>query len=80
MVVDKNSIIGDIISFDQETAGIFIKNGMFCVGCPASWGETIEQASMVHGIDPQELIDMLNAYLASKEPSGQAQTEEAEKA
>ena len=38
--------------------------GMHCLGCPSSQMETIEQAAMVHGIEPQELVDRLNDVVA----------------
>ena len=28
--------------------------GMHCLGCPASQGETVERACMVHGVDVNE--------------------------
>lgn len=34
--------------------------GMHCLGCAMSHGETIEQAAMVHGIDPDMMLDALN--------------------
>ena len=33
---------------------------MHCVGCPASAGETLEEACAVHGIDVEEAVDILN--------------------
>ena len=39
---------------------------MHCLGCPASRGETIEQACEVHGVDADELVAKLNAHLADK--------------
>jgi len=41
--------------------------GMHCLGCPASRGETVEQACMVHGVDADALVKEINAYLAGKE-------------
>jgi hybrid cluster-associated redox disulfide protein len=38
--------------------------GMHCLGCPASRGETLEEACMVHGINPDELIEKLNQHLS----------------
>jgi hydroxylamine reductase len=35
--------------------------GMHCVGCPASQMESIEEASMVHGFDVNEILEKLNA-------------------
>jgi len=34
--------------------------GMHCIGCPAAQGETLEEASMVHGIDVDALVFALN--------------------
>ncbi|MBR2671698.1 MAG: DUF1858 domain-containing protein [Oscillospiraceae bacterium] len=68
MVVTKDTIIGDIIMFDEDSAGIFMKNGMHCIGCPASWGETVEQACMVHGLEYEGIVDMLNAYFKARYP------------
>ena len=54
--VTKDTIIGDILEIDETTAPIFLSIGMHCLGCPASRGETIEQACMVHGVDADELV------------------------
>ncbi len=64
MTVTKESIIGDVLDFDRETAPYFFEMGMHCLGCPSARGETIEQACMVHGVDPDELVAKLNAHLA----------------
>ena len=32
---------------------------MHCLGCPASQGETLEEAAMVHGLDPEDLMDRI---------------------
>ena len=64
--VTKESIIGDILDADQGTAQFFFEIGMHCLGCPASRGETIEQACNVHGADCNALLEKLNAYFADK--------------
>ncbi len=64
--VTKSSIIGDILDADQGTAQFFFEIGMHCLGCPASRGETIEQACAVHGTDANALVEKINAYLAAK--------------
>ena len=66
MVVTKNSIIGDILDYDQGTAEFFFEIGMHCLGCPASRGESIEEACAVHGTDADELVAKINAYLGNK--------------
>jgi hybrid cluster-associated redox disulfide protein len=34
--------------------------GMGCIGCPASQAETLEEASLVHGMDIDKLLEALN--------------------
>lgn len=63
MKVTKDTIIGDVLNFDESTAEYFFSIGMHCLGCPASRGETIEQACEVHGVDCGELVDRLNEHL-----------------
>ncbi len=66
MVVDKNTIIGDVLDFDDTTAKYFLEIGMHCLGCPSSRGETIEEACMVHGTNADELIKKINEHISSK--------------
>ena len=66
MVVTKDSIIGDVLDYDQGTAEFFFEIGMHCLGCPSSRGESIEAACMVHGTNADELIAKINAYLSKK--------------
>jgi len=60
--ITKDMIIADVLELDVGTAPIFITNGMHCLGCPASMGESIEDACLVHGMDPSKLIGELNAH------------------
>ncbi len=66
MEITKESIIGDVLDFDPETAKYFFEIGMHCLGCPASRGESIADACAVHGTDADELVAKLNAHLAGK--------------
>ncbi len=59
MEITKNSIIGDILDAYPETAEYFFEIGMHCLGCPASRGETVEQACAVHGTDTDALVEKL---------------------
>ena len=61
-----DTIIGDILDMDQTTAPYFMEIGMHCLGCPASRGETIEEACEVHGVNCDELLEKLNTHLAAK--------------
>ena len=66
MKVTKESIIGDVLDADVETARFFFAIGMHCLGCPASRGESIEDACAVHGTDADALVKQINEYFASK--------------
>ena len=64
--ITKKTTIGEVLAMDMGTAKFFLEMGMHCLGCPASQGESIEEACMVHGLEPEVLIDKLNAFLADK--------------
>lgn len=64
--VTKDMLIGEILMMDRGIASVLMNAGMHCVGCPSSAGETIEEASMVHGMDCNRLIADINEYLAGK--------------
>jgi hybrid cluster-associated redox disulfide protein len=66
MTVTRESIIGDILDFDRGTAEFFFEIGMHCLGCPASRGESIEEACAVHGTDADALVEKINNYLNGK--------------
>ena len=66
MEVTKDTIIGDIIDFDEDVSEIFLECGMHCIDCPVSRMESIECACDVHGVDVDELIARLNKYFSEK--------------
>ena len=64
--VSKETLIGELLQIDQDIAPILFGIGMHCLGCPASQMESLEEAAMVHGINPDDLVDEINSFLASK--------------
>ena len=66
MNVTKDTLIGDVLDFDVETARFFFEIGMHCLGCPHSRGESIADACAVHGTDADALVEKLNAFLQAK--------------
>ena len=66
MTITKQTIIGDMLQYDKGIALILMQSGMLCVGCPASAGESLEEACMVHGLDADEVLKSVNEYLQSK--------------
>ena len=62
--VNKDTMIGELLSIDAGVAPILLSIGMHCLGCPSSQMETIEEAAMVHGINADELVAEINNFLA----------------
>mgnify|MGYP000764592482 FL=1 len=58
--IEKDTIIGDVLDLAPETAPLFQAIGMHCLGCPASRGESVEEACMVHGVDVDKLLALVN--------------------
>ena len=65
MKVTRETIIGDVLDFNTETAQFFFEIGMHCLGCPASRGESIADACAVHGTDADQLIEKINKFLGN---------------
>ena len=65
--ITKDMTIAEILTLDIDSAVVFMESGMHCVGCPASSGESVEQACAVHGIDADELLAKLNEFFDKKE-------------
>lgn len=66
MVVTKDTMIGELLNEDMETARFLMEMGMHCVGCPASAMETLEEACAVHGAEVAPLVEKINAYFTTK--------------
>ena len=66
MKISKDMTIGELLMMDRSVGAVLMQNGMHCVGCPSSAGETLEEASMVHGMDIDKLMKEINDHLASK--------------
>ena len=60
IAITKKATIGEVLNMNIETARFFMEIGMHCLGCPASQGESIEEACMVHGIDVDKLLALVN--------------------
>ena len=58
--ITKDTIIGDILKINPQSAQVLMAAGMHCLGCPSSQAETLEEACMVHGLDITELLGKLN--------------------
>jgi hybrid cluster-associated redox disulfide protein len=63
--VTKTTMIGELLQINENIAPLLLNIGMHCLGCPSSQMETIEEAAMVHGIVPDELVAQINEFLAN---------------
>ena len=64
--ITKDTTIGEALMLKPEIAPVLMGMGMHCLGCPASQGESLEEACAVHGLDADEMIGKINEYLAKK--------------
>ena len=60
VTIEKDTIIGEVLDIAPQSAPLFMAIGMHCLGCPSSRGETVEEACMVHGIDVDKLLALVN--------------------
>ena len=61
--VSKDTMIGELLHINPNIAPILLGIGMHCLGCPSAQRETIAEAAMVHGIDPDDLVEDINNFL-----------------
>lgn len=64
--ITKDMIIGEIVNKYPETANVFMKNGLQCIGCMMAMMETLEQGAKSHGIDMEKLLKELNEAVKDK--------------
>ena len=62
--ITKEMTIGEILRTNPEVAPVLMNAGMHCLGCPASQGESIEQACEVHGVNADEIVEKINNAIA----------------
>lgn len=65
MVISKYSLVGAILQYHPESIKAFNEMGLGCASCPSSARETLEQACKVHGIDLDNVIEVLNSAITN---------------
>ena len=50
----------------MHVAPIFMSMGMHCLGCPASRGESLEDACAVHGVNVDDILSKINAVMGAE--------------
>lgn len=64
--INKDMTIAEALSIDSGIVPILMEAGMHCIGCPASQGETIEEAAIVHGLNLDDLMKSIDSYMEGK--------------
>ena len=67
MTITKDMSIIEVVQKYPDTAMVFMYAGMGCFGCHAAQFENIEQGALVHGIDPDKLVEALNEVAAASD-------------
>ena len=62
--ITKDMTFGEVLKDYPQVAPTFLKFGMHCIGCHIATSETLEQGALVHGVDPNALVDDLNKLLS----------------
>ena len=58
--ITKDMLVTDALMINPMVAPVLMQAGMYCFSCPASMGETIEEAAMVHGFDVEDILEAIN--------------------
>jgi len=65
MELTRETLISEIVENCPQAMPAFQAIGMHCMGCALASGENLEQACFAHGVDPDEFISYLEAFLAN---------------
>lgn len=61
--ITKATQIGELLQINPNVKEILLGFGLHCFGCPMSQMETLEEASMVHGVDVDLMVEKINEFL-----------------
>lgn len=61
--VTKDMSIIEIVQNYPQSLEVFQRMGMGCIGCAAAKFENLEAGAKVHGVDPDAMVDEINALL-----------------
>jgi hybrid cluster-associated redox disulfide protein len=64
-MITKKTPIRDLLTKYPQAAEVFAGKGMGCLSCSAAMFETIEEGALAHGLNPDALVDEMNAALKS---------------
>ena len=53
----------DIVQSYPQSLEVFAKYGLGCIGCAAARFENLEAGAKVHGVDPDKMVEEINALI-----------------
>ena len=64
--ITKEMLIGDVIELYPEAAKALLSVGMHCITCGVAIYESVEEASYVHGLEPDDVVKVVNDMLTTQ--------------
>ena len=64
--VNKQMQIMELLSLNPNVKDVLLGFGLHCLTCPMAQMETLEEACMVHDVDPDLVIEKVNEFLNKK--------------
>ncbi len=61
--ITKDMGLIEIVQQYPQTIEVFQRYGLGCIGCAAARFENLEAGAKVHGIDPEKMVEDLNAVI-----------------
>ncbi|MBI3599788.1 MAG: DUF1858 domain-containing protein [Nitrospinae bacterium] len=63
MQITKEMPINEVLRLYPQTARVFVKYNMGCLGCMGATAEPIESGALMHGLDINEILNELNKII-----------------
>ena len=64
--IKKDVLVSQLVAEHPELVEPMMTMGLHCISCYASQMETLEEASMVHGLNPDDVVEDLNDFLENQ--------------
>ena len=65
--INKKMNFMEIIEKNPEAVEILFSKGMHCIGCGMAASETLEQGALMHGLNPDKLVEEINKKSLKKQ-------------
>jgi len=62
--ITKDMTFYQVLQMSPEVANVLRKYNLGCIGCMGAMNETLEQGSIAHGLDVNDILKDLNAIFA----------------